>query len=77
MADDTRDIVIQLRAKVDAQAEAIAAMQQSLKVLEKAAEREKGGRAVLMFLGSLMLAAAGAIGAVIKGWSLGIYPVAK
>lgn len=77
MPDDTRDIVIQLRAKVDAQGEAIAAMQESLKVLERAAEREKGGRAVLMFLGSLMLAAAGAIGAVIKGWTLGVYPAPK
>ena len=77
MPDDTRDIVIQLRAQVAAQGEAIAAMQRSLQTLEKAAEREKGQRSVLMFLGSIMLAAAGAVGALIKGWTLGIYPAPK
>lgn len=77
MADDTRDIVIQMRAQVAAQHEAILAIQHSIKVLEEAAAREKGQKSVLMFLGSVMLAIAGAIGALIKGWTLGIYPAPK
>ena len=68
MPDNTRDLVIELRAVVERLEKAVQTMESELSEIRDARAREGGQRAVLMWLGGAIIAAAGGTGAVVAKW---------
>lgn len=68
MPDNTRDLVIELRAVVERLEKAVQTMELELTEIRDARAREGGQRAVLMWLGAAVIAAAGGTGAVVAKW---------
>lgn len=70
-ADDTRDIVIELRAEVALLKEAVTTLMTAVKTLEKAQTIDSTQKRMLVWWGAAVLAAAGGMGAVVAklaGW---------
>lgn len=71
MADDTRDIAISLRSDVSALKTLVQELAEEVRALREERIKEQGGKAVLLWLGGIALAAAGGVGAVaakLSGW---------
>lgn len=68
MPDNTRDLVIELKAVVDRLEKAVQAMEAEISNMRDAKAREDGQKAVLMWLGAAVIAAAGGTGAVVAKW---------
>lgn len=64
MTDDTRDIAITLRAQVITLTELVEELAREVKALREERIKEAGGKAVLLWLGGVALAAAGGVGAI-------------
>ena len=70
-ADDTRDIAITLRAEVNSLSSLVQELAEEVRALREERIRDAGGKAVLLWLGGVALAAAGGVGAVsakLLGW---------
>lgn len=64
MTDDTRDIAIALRSEVFAMRTLVQELADEVRALREERIKESGGKAVLLWLGGVALAAAGGVGAV-------------
>ena len=70
-ADDTRDIAITLRSEVTALRVLVQELAEEVRALREERIKDAGGKAVLVWLGGVALAAAGGVGAVaakLAGW---------
>lgn len=69
--DDTRDIAITLKAQVSTLTELVQELAEEVRALREERIKDAGGKAVLLWLGGVALAAAGGVGAVsakFLGW---------
>ena len=70
-ADDTRDIAITLRSEMTTLRALVQELAEEVRALREERLKEAGGKAVLLWLGGVALAAAGGIGAIaakLTGW---------
>ena len=71
MPDDTRDIAIALRSEVSTLKTLVQELAEEVRALREERIKDAGGKAVLLWLGGVALAAAGGVGAVsakVLGW---------
>ena len=68
MPDNTRDLVIALRAVVERLEKAVDAMEAELVVIRAERARDAERRGIMMWLGGAVIAAAGGTGAVVAKW---------
>jgi len=64
MPDDTRDIAIALRSEVSTLKVLVQELAEEVRALREERIKDAGGKAVLLWLGGVALAAAGGVGAV-------------
>ena len=70
-SDDTRDIAITLRSEVTSLRVLVQELAEEVRALREERIKDAGGKAVLIWLGGVALAAAGGVGAVsakLLGW---------
>ena len=63
-SDDTRDIAITLRSEVTSLRVLVQELAEEVRALREERIKDAGGKAVLLWLGGVALAAAGGVGAV-------------